>query len=66
MLVAAARVTALAHERYPEYRIGCMSSFALMYPYTCDPDDAVLAQPACAWPIGSAPMFRCEDTIPAT
>lgn len=44
MLVAAARVTALAHERYPEYRIGCMSSFALVYPYTCDPDDAVLVQ----------------------
>ncbi|HJA28631.1 MAG TPA: family 1 glycosylhydrolase [Candidatus Olsenella pullicola] len=44
MLVASARVASLAHECYPEYKVGCMSSFALMYPYTCDPVDAVFVQ----------------------
>ena len=42
--VASARVTAYAHERYPELKIGCMCSFVPMYPLTTDPKDVLLAQ----------------------
>lgn len=43
-LVASAQAVILAHTRYPQLRIGCMSVFAVKYPYTCDPSDLLLTQ----------------------
>ncbi|MGY3778385.1 family 1 glycosylhydrolase [Isobaculum melis] len=42
--VASAKVTALAHEKYPELQIGCMISYMPRYPYTCHPNDVLLAK----------------------
>lgn len=42
--VASAKVTKLAHDKYPEYLIGCMIAGGCIYPYTCNPDDVLLAQ----------------------
>lgn len=42
--VASARVTALAHEKYPDLKIGCMISYMPRYPYTCHPNDILLAK----------------------
>ena len=44
--VAAGRVTRLAHERYPQFKIGNMDCFILSYPATCDPTDIMLNQQA--------------------
>ena len=40
-LVASALVTKLAHEKYPEFRIGCMTTKNLKYPATCRPEDCL-------------------------
>lgn len=45
-LLASARAVALAHERYPEYRMGCMIAFSACYPLTPDPADVVACQHA--------------------
>lgn len=42
--VASAIVTKYAHENYPDFHMGCMIGFLAYYPYTCNPDDALLAQ----------------------
>lgn len=42
--VASAMAVKLAHEKYPDFKIGNMSLFALMYPYSCNPQDVLLAQ----------------------
>jgi 6-phospho-beta-glucosidase len=42
--VASAKVVKLAHEKYPQFKMGNMSLFATMYPYTCNPDDVVETQ----------------------
>lgn len=42
--VASAKAVKLAHERYPQFQMGCMCIFATKYPYTCNPDDVLLAQ----------------------
>ncbi len=42
--IASARVVAFAHEEYPELKIGCMISYMPRYPYTCHPDDILLAK----------------------
>ena len=39
--VASALVTKLAHEKYPEFRIGCMTTKNLKYPATCKPEDCM-------------------------
>ncbi len=39
--VASARVTKLAHERYPGLMVGCMSTKNLKYPATCRPEDCM-------------------------
>lgn len=36
--VASALVTKLAHEKYPELKIGCMTTKNLKYPATCKPE----------------------------
>ncbi|HFL2520313.1 TPA: glycoside hydrolase family 1 protein [Clostridioides difficile] len=42
--VASAKAVKLAHEIDSNYQVGCMQIFATMYPYTCNPDDAVKTQ----------------------
>lgn len=37
--VASAKVVALAHEKYPQFKMGNMECFITSYPYTCNPDD---------------------------
>lgn len=42
--VASAKAIKLAHEKYPQFQMGCMICFATKYPYTCNPDDALKCQ----------------------
>ena len=44
MLVASAQVVKYAHDRYPQFRMGCMTLMGSTYPLTCDPADMLLAQ----------------------
>jgi 6-phospho-beta-glucosidase len=44
--VASAKVVKLGHEINPDFQIGCMVSWAPIYPYSCDPHDVMLAQEA--------------------
>ncbi len=42
--VASAKAVKLAHEKYPQFKMGNMCLFATMYPSTCNPDDIVETQ----------------------
>jgi len=42
--VASAKAVVLGHQINPANRIGCMIAGGAVYPYTCDPRDALLAQ----------------------
>lgn len=42
--VASAKAVKLAHEKYPQFKMGNMCLFAAMYPYTCNPDDMIETQ----------------------
>ena len=42
-LVASALVVRKGHEINPNFKIGCMCSYVPVYPYSCDPEDAMLA-----------------------
>jgi 6-phospho-beta-glucosidase len=42
--VASAKAVILGHEINPEFKVGCMVAGGAVYPYTCNPDDIVLAQ----------------------
>ena len=42
--VASAKAVKLAHDKYPEYKLGNMICFLTMYPYTCNPDDMLKTQ----------------------
>ncbi len=42
--VASAKAVKLAHDNYPDYKVGNMVLFTVGYPYTCDPADIVEAQ----------------------
>jgi 6-phospho-beta-glucosidase len=42
--VASAKAVKLAHEKYPQFKMGNMTLMATMYPYTCNPDDVVQTQ----------------------
>ncbi len=44
--VASAKTVILAHERYPDLKIGNMIAYFNYQPYSCDPDDIMLAQKA--------------------
>lgn len=39
--LASAKVVKLAHEKYPDFKIGNMSLFATSYPNTCNPEDVL-------------------------
>lgn len=43
-MVAAAMIVKLAHEKYPQFKMGNMTAFSTMYPFTCNPDDLLLCQ----------------------
>lgn len=43
-LIASAKAVKLAHEKYPEYKMGNMICFITKYPYTCNPDDIIMTQ----------------------
>ncbi len=42
--LASAKAVKLAHERYPEFRMGNMICFLTTYPLTCNPDDLLKCQ----------------------
>ena len=42
-MVASALVVRRGHEINPDFKIGCMCSFVPFYPYSCDPDDVMVA-----------------------
>jgi len=42
--VASAKAVKLGHSINPDYQIGCMVAGGATYPYTCNPDDILLAQ----------------------
>lgn len=42
-LVASALVVKKGHEINPEFQIGCMCAFVPFYPYSCNPDDMIIA-----------------------
>ena len=42
--VASAKVVKLAHEKYPQFKMGNMIAFMAVYPYSCNPDDQLEAQ----------------------
>ena len=42
-LVASALVTKMAHEIYPANQVGCMLAAGEIYPYSCHPQDVLLA-----------------------
>ena len=42
-LVASALTVKLGHEINPDFRIGCMCALVPFYPYSCDPEDVLLA-----------------------
>lgn len=42
--VASAMAVKLAHEKYPQFKMGNMICFITMYPLTCNPDDLLKAQ----------------------
>ena len=43
-LVASAKAVRLAHQKYPEFKMGNMICFITMYPYSCNPDDVLKCQ----------------------
>lgn len=42
--VASAKAVKLAHEKYPQFKMGNMICFITMYPSTCNPDDILETQ----------------------
>lgn len=42
--VASAKVIALAHDKYPQFKMGNMICFITFYPSTCNPDDIIETQ----------------------
>lgn len=42
--VASAKAVSLAREKYPDFKMGCMISYMPRYPYTCHPNDVLLAK----------------------
>ena len=42
--IASARAVKYAHERFPQFKMGCMIAQLPYYPHTCNPDDVLAAQ----------------------
>ena len=43
-LIASALTVKLAHDKYSNFKVGCMNIYATTYPYTCNPKDILKAQ----------------------
>lgn len=43
-LLASALAVKLAHDKYPDFKMGCMNIYATAYPLTCNPKDVLKAQ----------------------
>lgn len=43
-LIASALAVKAGHEINPDFKIGCMCSFVPIYPYSCKPEDVMLAE----------------------
>lgn len=43
-LVASALAVKLAHDQYPQFKVGNMISYIALYPLTCKPEDVLLTQ----------------------
>ncbi|GHV97392.1 6-phospho-beta-glucosidase [Lactobacillus nasalidis] len=43
-LVASAKVTKYIHQKYPQSKVGCMTTKLTYYPYTCKPEDVLAVQ----------------------
>ena len=56
--VASAKVVALAHEIDPANMVGCMITYHNYYPYTCSPEDSLLAQRE-----DNITNFYCSDVM---
>ena len=39
--IASAKAVMLGHEIDPNYQIGCMIAYSMVYPYTCNPEDVL-------------------------
>lgn len=44
--IASAKAVQLAHSINKDFKVGCMIAYGAVYPYTCNPDDILLAQEA--------------------
>lgn len=42
--IASALAVKLAHDKYPEFKMGCMNIYATSYPLTCNPKDVLKTQ----------------------
>lgn len=42
--IASAKAVKLAHEINKDFKVGCMIAYMTTYPYTCNPEDVLLAQ----------------------
>ena len=42
--IASAKAVQLGHSINPDFKIGCMIAYGKQYPYTCSPEDVLLAQ----------------------
>lgn len=62
--VASAKAVILGHKINPEFKIGCMLAYMLNYPYSCNPDDVLLA-----WQKSSSNYFytdvQCRGYYPS-
>ena len=62
--VASAKAVILGHKINPEFKIGCMLAYMLNYPYSCNPDDVLLA-----WKKSSSNYFytdvQCRGYYPS-
>lgn len=56
--VASAKAVALAHQIDPENKVGCMITYHNYYPYTCSPEDSLLAQHE-----DNVSNFYCSDVM---
>ncbi len=62
--VASAKAVLLGHEINPDFKIGCMLAYPLVYPYSCNPNDVLMT-----WKSASTSYFftdvQCRGYYPS-
>lgn len=48
-MLASAKTVKLAHEKYPNFKIGNMSIYMPIYPYNCNPVNVIKTQEKMRW-----------------